>query len=80
MKALNGGIQLIAAICTIGAAFAAAYMWDHGLIGQWPGDYDDDDDPLATDGDPTELCPLRCGRTTEDPDGGPCHDCWNRVS
>ena len=24
-------------------------------------------------------CPMGCGRMTEDPGGGPCHACWDRV-
>jgi hypothetical protein len=28
--------------------------------------------------DPTpEMCPMCCGRTTEDVYGGPCQTCWN---
>lgn len=26
-----------------------------------------------------EPCPNGCGRTTEDPYGGPCQACWNAV-
>lgn len=26
-----------------------------------------------------ELCPMGCGRTTEDPYGGPCQRCWDAV-
>ena len=25
------------------------------------------------------LCPMGCGRTTDDPLGGPCSDCWSQV-
>jgi hypothetical protein len=24
-------------------------------------------------------CPMGCGRTTDDPYGGPCTDCWDNV-
>lgn len=24
-----------------------------------------------------QLCPMGCGRTTEDPYGGPCQRCWD---
>ncbi|MGI5286626.1 hypothetical protein ACQEVF_25260 [Nonomuraea polychroma] len=24
-----------------------------------------------------DLCPMGCGRTTEDPYGGPCKACWD---
>jgi hypothetical protein len=26
-----------------------------------------------------DSCPQGCGRTTEDPYGGPCRACWNAV-
>lgn len=26
-----------------------------------------------------EMCPQGCGRTTEDPYGGPCKACWDKV-
>lgn len=26
-----------------------------------------------------DMCPMGCGRTTEDPYGGPCTACWDRV-
>ena len=26
-----------------------------------------------------ELCPMGCGRTTEDTAGGPCAKCWEKV-
>ena len=26
-----------------------------------------------------ELCPMGCGRTTEDPYGGPCSKCWDNA-
>jgi hypothetical protein len=27
--------------------------------------------------DGIDLCPMGCGRTTEDPYGGPCRACWD---
>lgn len=29
--------------------------------------------------DEPELCPMGCGRTTEDPYGGPCSKCWDKT-
>jgi hypothetical protein len=29
--------------------------------------------------DEIDLCPQGCGRTTEDPAGGPCKACWDAV-
>jgi len=29
--------------------------------------------------DEPEMCPQGCGRTTEDPYGGPCSKCWEKV-
>ena len=26
-----------------------------------------------------QMCPQGCGRTTEDPYGGPCQHCWNAL-
>jgi hypothetical protein len=26
-----------------------------------------------------DMCPMGCGRTTEDPYGGPCSVCWSKV-
>lgn len=26
--------------------------------------------------EPPEICPMGCGRTTEDVYGGPCKECW----
>jgi hypothetical protein len=29
--------------------------------------------------EPLEPCPMRCGWPTEDPYGGPCKRCWDKV-
>jgi hypothetical protein len=40
-----------------------------------------DDDYCRQHGkDRPELCPMGCGRTTDDAAGGPCSSCWNNVS